>query len=161
MQFPIDDRILSKIKLPKENKKYTFNPDNKNIVKVEIDRFPIGQEEGLGHVIQELKLNNNEEYDTDFVLSKSNIVKSYDLNHIESKKIEQRERIDLSDKNSYLFKSWNSNNSPMLPMIQIEQGKNKSTKLWIHTNNLAERVDLNSKKSLRNIILMALNHYPY
>ena len=36
----------------------------------------------------------------------------------------------------------------MLPMIQIEQGKNKSTKLWIHTNNLAERVDLNSKKSL-------------
>ncbi len=146
--IPIDDRILSKIKLPKENKKYTFKPDNKNIVKVEIDRFPIGQEEGLGHVIQELNLNNNEEYDTDFVLSKSNIVKSYNLNHIESKKIEKRERLDLTDKNSYLFKSWNSKNSPMLPMIQIEQGKNKSTKLWIHTNNLAERVDLNSKKSL-------------
>ena len=146
--IPIDDRVLSKIKLPKEDKKYTFKPENKNIVKVEIDRFPIGQEEGLGHVIQELKLNNNEEYDTDFVLSKSNIVKSYDLNHIESKKIEQRERIDLTDKNSYLFKSWNSNNSPMLPMIQIEQGKNKNTKLWIHTNNLAERVELNSKKSL-------------
>ena len=36
----------------------------------------------------------------------------------------------------------------MLPMIQIEHGKNKNTKLWIHTNNLAERVDLNSKKSL-------------
>ena len=33
-------------------------------------------------------------------------------------------------------------------MIQIEKGKNKNTKLWIHTNNLAERVDLNSKKSL-------------
>jgi len=79
-------------------------------------------------VIQELKLNDNEDYDTDFVLSKSNIVKSYDLNHIKSKKIEQRERIDLTDKNSYLFKSWNSNNSPMLPMIQIEQEKNKSTK---------------------------------
>ena len=130
--IPIDDRVLSKIKLPIENKKYTFKPENKNIVKVEIDRFPIGQEEGLGHVIQELKLNNNEEYDTDFVLSKSNIVKSYDLNHIESKKLEPRERIDLTDKNSYLFKSWNSNNSPMLPMIQIEHGKNKNTKLWIH-----------------------------
>ena len=37
-------------------------------------------------MIQELKLNNNEDYDTDFVLSKSNIVKSYDLNHIEYKK---------------------------------------------------------------------------
>ena len=36
----------------------------------------------------------------------------------------------------------------MLPMIQIEHGENKNTKLWIHTNNLAERIDLNSKKSL-------------
>ncbi len=146
--IPIDDRILSKIKLPKEHKKYTYKPEDKNIVKVEIDRFPIGQDEGLGHVIQELKLNNNEELDTDFVLSKSNIVKSYNLNHIESKKIEKRERIDLSNKNSYLFKSWNSGSSPTLPMIQIEQGKNRDSKLWIHTNNVAERVDLNSKKSL-------------
>ena len=84
--IPIDDRILSKIRLPKEDKKYTYNPENKNVVKVGIDRFPIGQDEGLGHVIQELPLSNNEELDTDFVLSKSNIVKSYDLNHIESKK---------------------------------------------------------------------------
>jgi len=146
--IPIDDRVLSKIKLPKENKKYIFKPENKNIVKVEIDRFPIGQDEGLGHVIQELNLNHNEELDTDFVLSKSNIVESYNLNHVESKKIEKRERIDLTDKNSYLLKSWNSDNSPMLPMVQIEQEKNKSIKLWIHTNSLAERVDLNSKTSL-------------
>ena len=55
--IPIDDRILSKIKLPKKDKKYTYKPENKNIVKVEIDRFPIGQDEGLGHVIQELQLN--------------------------------------------------------------------------------------------------------
>ena len=57
-------------------------------------------------MIKELQLNNNEEFDTDFVLSKSNIVKSNN-NVIEAKKIEKRERIDLSDKNSYLFKSWN------------------------------------------------------
>ena len=146
--IPIDDRILSKIKLPKEDKKYTYSPDNKNIVKVEIDRFPIGQNEGLGHVIQELKLNNNEELDTDFVLSKSNILMLGNENLIESKKIEKRQRIDLSDKNSYLFKSWNSVNSPLLPLIQIEQGENKSSKLWLHTNNISERVELTSKKSL-------------
>ena len=69
--IPIDDRILSKIKLPNEDKKYLYIQENKNIVKVEIDRFPIGQEEGLGHVVEELNLNNNEELDTDFVLSKS------------------------------------------------------------------------------------------
>jgi len=146
--IPIDDRILSKIKLPRADKKYTYKPEDKNIVKVEIDRFPIGQDEGLGHVMQELKLNDNEELDTDFVLSKSNIVNLSNKNLIASKKIEKRERIDLTDKNSYLFKSWNFDNSPILPMIQIEHGKNMSTKLWIHTNNLAEIVDLNSKKSL-------------
>ena len=144
----IDDRILSKIKLPKKDKKYTYKSENKNIVKVEIDRFPIGQEEGFGHVIEELQLDNNEVLDTDFVLSKSNIINLGNENHIESKKLEKRERIDLSNKNSYLFKSWNSNNSPMLPMIQIEQDKNRNTKLWLHTNNLSERVELNSKKSL-------------
>ena len=58
--IPIDDRILAKIKLPKEDEKYKFIADNKNIVKVKIDRFPIGQNEGVGHVIKELKLNNNE-----------------------------------------------------------------------------------------------------
>ena len=146
--IPIDDRILSKIKLNKKDTKYTYNPEKKNIVKVEIDRFPIGQEEGLGHVIQELQLNHNEELDTDFVLSKSNVVQIGNENLIKPKKIEKRERIDLSDKNSYLFKSWNFENSPMLPLIQIEYEKNKNTKLWIHTSNLAEIVELHSKKSL-------------
>ncbi len=146
--IPIDDRILSKIILPKEDKQYIYKPENKNIVKVEIDRFPIGQEEGLGHVIQELQLKSNEELDTEFVLSKSNIVKLSHANLIESKKIEKQKRIDLSEKNSYLFKSWDSDDSPMLPMIQIEQEKNRSTKLWLHTNNLAERVELYTKKSL-------------
>jgi len=146
--IPIDDRILSKIKLPKGDKKYTFKQEDKNIVKVEIDRFPIGQDEGLGHVIQELQLNDNEELDTDFVLSKSNIVNLNSKNLIEPKKIEIRDRIDLTDKNSYLFKSWNSDKSPTLPMIQLEKGGNGSNKLWLHTNNLAERVDLDNKKSV-------------
>ncbi len=155
----IDDRILSKIKLPKGDKKYTYKPENKNIVKVVIDSFPIAQDEGLGHVIKELKLDNNEELDTDFVLSKSNIVNFGNENLIESKKIEKNERIDLSNKNSYLFKSWKSNNSPMLPMIQIEQNKNGSAKLWIHTNNLSERVELNSKKFLE-IFLNCSESFP-
>ena len=161
---PIDDRILAKIRLPKEDQKYTYKSENNNVVKVEIDRFPIGQEEGLGHVVKELQLNDNEELDTDFVLSKSNIINLKNKIDLESKKLEKRERIDLSNKNSYLFKSWNYDDSPILPMIQIEQGKGSSTKLWIHTNNLAERVDLNSKKSLEPYLngfesIPLLNHW--
>ena len=71
--FPIDDRILAKIILPYNDKKYLYNPEKKNIVKVEIDIFPIAQEEGRGHVIKELNLNNENDNDNEFVLAKNNL----------------------------------------------------------------------------------------
>ena len=80
--------FFPKIKLPKKDEKYTYNQENKNIVKVEIDRFPIAQDEGLGHVIKEPQLNTHQELDTDFVLSKCNIVKLDNQSFIESKNIE-------------------------------------------------------------------------
>ena len=150
--IPIDDRILSKIKLPKKDEKYKYNIKNKNIVKIEIDLFPIGQLEGIGHVIKELNLNDDEKLDTDFVLSKSNI---HRLENFPNPKLivgNQQERIDLSTKNSYMFKSWNSENSPILPIFQIDKNKNNTYKLWIHTNSIAERLDLGNKKSLQMFI---------
>ena len=83
--IPIDDRILSKIKLPKEDEIYEYILEKKNIVKVKIDLFPIAQYEGIGHVTEELNLHNNEKYDTEFVLSKSNIFNltySKELNNV-------------------------------------------------------------------------------
>ncbi len=147
--IPIDDRILAKIKLPKKDEKYKYVSDNKNIVKIEIDLFPIAQQEGIGHVIKELKLNNNEKLDTDFVLSKSNI---HRIPNFENPKLtvgNQQQRLDLSSKNSYMFKSWKSENSPILPIFQIDKNKDKTFKLWIHTNTIAERLDLSNKKSLQ------------
>ena len=94
--IPIDDRILAKIKLPKKDEKYKYDSDNKNIVKIEIDLFPIAQKEGIGHVIKELKLNKNEKLDTDFVLSKSNINK---IDNFQNPKLtvgNQQQRLDLS-----------------------------------------------------------------
>ena len=145
--IPIDDRILSKIILPKKDKKYKYNDEIKNIVKVKIDIFPIGQQEGEGHVIEELPLNN-EKQDTKFVLSKSNINSQKTIAEAELKDINQEERIDLSDKNSFMFKNWSTKNSPILPIIHIENNKDKNYKLWIHTNAIAERLILNNRKSL-------------
>ncbi len=147
--IPIDDRILSKIKLPKKDEKYKYSSDEKNIVKIEIDLFPICQQEGAGHVIKELKLNNNEKLDTDFVLSKSNIHKIDKFQNPVISDIKKQKRLDLSDKNSYMFKSWSAENSPILPIFQIEKNKNNTYKLWVHTNSIAERLDLTSKKSLQ------------
>ncbi len=147
--IPIDDRILAKIKLPKKDEKYKYVSDKKNIVKIEIDLFPIAQQEGIGHVIKELKLNNNEKLDTDFVLSKSNI---HRISNFENPKLtigNQQQRLDLSSKNSYMFKSWKTENSPILPIFQIDKNRDKTYKLWIHTNTVAERLDLSNKKSLQ------------
>ena len=147
--IPIDDRILAKIKLPKKDEKYKYNSINKNIVKIEIDLFPIAQQEGIGHVIKELTLNNNEKLDTDFVLSKSNIHRIANFQNPKLTVAKQQQRLDLSSKNSYMFKSWKTENSPILPIFQIEKIKNKTYKLWIHTNTIAERLDLSNKKSLQ------------
>ena len=47
-----------------------------------------------------------------------------------------------------MFKSWHADNSPILPVFQIEHNNDKTTNLWIHTNAISERLDLNSKKNL-------------
>ncbi len=146
--IPIDDRILAKIRLPKEDEKYKYKPDKKNIVKIEIDLFPIGQHEGVGHVIKQLNLNNNEKLDIDFVLSKSNLNKINNLQDPNLIEINQKQRLDLTNNNSYMFKNWSSENSPILPIFQIEQNKNKTYKLWVHTNTITERIDLSTRKNI-------------
>ncbi len=146
--IPIDDRVLSKIKLPKEDEKYKYIPDNKNIVKIEIDLFPIGQNEGLGHVIEELQLCDNEILDSDFVLSKSNINLINKSKESQLIPINQKERLDLTNKNAYMFKSWGVKNSPLLPLFQIEKNKDETFKFWVHTNAISERLDLTNKKNI-------------
>tara|TARA_Y100000589_G_C27170893_1_gene636652 strand:+ start:257 stop:2476 length:2220 start_codon:yes stop_codon:yes gene_type:complete len=143
--IPIDDRILAKVKLPSEDKKYLYNSDKKNIVKIEIDSFPIAQFEGIGHVIKELNLNNNEEDDNEFVLSKNNINLSKKESNLEIIEPEITERIDNTPKNSFMFKSWEHENSPLLPMFQVEIDDNSNYKLWIHVSSLAERINFNNK----------------
>ena len=145
--IPIDDRILHKIKLPKENEKYKYKSDNKNIVKVNIDLFPIGQQEGKGHVIKELNLNN-EKLDIDFVLSKSNLNQQNSTKAFHLKDIKNNERIDLTDKIAYKFKSWNAKESPIFPIIQLEKNKDNTFKLWLHANTIAERLELNKRNCL-------------
>ena len=143
--YPIDDRILAKIALPNNDKKYLYNPEIKNIVKVEIDIFPIAQEEGKGHVIKELKLNNENKNDIEFVLSKNNININEKGDYPEIIEPEMEKRLDLTSENSFMFKSWKNNNSPLLPLIHVNINKDKTSNLWIHVNSIAERISFNNK----------------
>ena len=144
----IYDNLPEKISRQLGNGKLLSQLTNKNIVKTEIDLFPIGQQEGVGHVIKQLNLNNNEKLDVDFVLSKSNINKISNLKSPKLIDINEKTRLDLTNKNSYMLKSWNAENSPILPIFHIDKNSDDSCKLWVHTNSIAERLDLSSKKSL-------------
>ena len=143
--IPIDDRILSKIKLPLSDKKYLYLQERKNIVNVEIDMFPIAQIEGTGHVIKELKLSENENLDEEFVLSKNNIYLKNQNSTLKLQDPEIKDRIDLSTKNSFMFKSWKKVDCPLLPLFQYENNNQGNSKLWIHTNSIAERINFNDK----------------
>ncbi len=143
--IPIDDRILAKIILPNKDKKYLYNFEKKNIVKVEIDIFPIAQEEGKGHVIKELKLSNGNDNDDAFVLSKNNIYLNERDEYLEIIEPEMKQRLDLTSENSFMFKSWKNNDSPLLPLFQININKDKTSNLWIHVNSIAERINFNNK----------------
>ncbi len=153
--LPIDDRILAKIILPNKDKKYLYNSEIKNIVKVEIDIFPIGQEEGKGHVIKELKLNNNnKDNDNEFVLSKNNININNKAVNLDLNEPEIEKRLDLTSQNSFMFKSWKNSNSPLLPLFQININNDETSNLWIHVNTIAERINFNNKN-----VMDSFNNY--
>jgi len=157
--IPIDDRILSKIRLPDKDKRYLYNLESKNIVKIEINTFPLGQIEGTGNVVKELKLNKNEKIDNEFVLLKNNInlnEKEKEINH-PIKQPEINERLDLTSKNSYMFKGWSYGGAPTLPIFQVERTKG-CLKLWIHSNSVVERIDFD--KSLIQILMTNLQSFP-
>ena len=143
--IPIDDRILSKIILPKTDIKYKYKQNEKNIVKIEIDMFPIGQLEGKGHVINELKLEENEVIDNEFVLSKNNLYPFKSKLELPLIKPVTKTRLDLSNKKSFMLKNWKLENSPLLPIFHIEKKNDNETELWIHTNSIAERIDFTNK----------------
>ena len=142
---PIDDRILSKIKLPLDDKKYLYLQERKNIVKIQIDMFPIAQIDGIGHVISELDLCENEKLDEEFVLSKNNIILNNQKSSLKLQDPQIDDRLDLSTKNAFMFKSWNKVDSPLLPLFQFEKDNLNNSKLWIHTNSIAERIDFDDK----------------
>ena len=143
--IPIDDRILSKIKLPRSNKKFIYDQKIKNIVKIEIDMFPIGHPDGIGHVVSELKLHRNEDFDNDFVLSKNNINLLDKTSNLKIIEPEIKDRLDLTSKKCFMLKGWELENSPLLPIFHIDKKDNQNTKVWIHANSIVERIDFNDK----------------
>tara|TARA_Y100001970_G_scaffold294269_1_gene449505 strand:+ start:720 stop:2972 length:2253 start_codon:yes stop_codon:yes gene_type:complete len=141
--IPVDDRILSKVKLSKKDSKFSFSEKKNNIVEVKIDKYSFAQYEAEGHVIREYLLDGNKDIDNELVLSKMNIDKNDPLSKINIKECDTKDRLDLTKLNSYIFTSWESIDAPVMPAFSLEVKKDL-TRIWIHSNNVGEFIDMNN-----------------
>ena len=138
---PLDDRILSQIKLEKSDEIYYDKNKLENLVEIKIDRFPIAQYEAKGHVIRPLPLDAGIKGDIDILLTKTN------LQNIESpprstiKSPQSKNRKDFTHQPALLLRSWSENDSPPLPAIHVEPNSG-GIRLWVHVPSIAERVSL-------------------
>ncbi len=141
--IPLDDRILTTISLPDEDVKYIEDRESQNLVDVKIDRYPLAQFPAQGHVVRALPLDAGFDGDKDILLSKVNITKDSAEPRIALRTPLDKQRLDLTNQQSLLFKSWEGINAPALPAISIEPYKG-GFKLWVHIPSVAERIKLGS-----------------
>ncbi len=144
---PLDDRVLTTIKLPTSDKEYLTNNDSRNLVEVQIDRYPLAQLHAEGHVVRHLPIENNLSSDREIILTKTNLQKIHPTPRIGLKTPNVKNRVDLTNQKCLIFQGWKSLNAPQMPAIYSEPF-NGGTKLWVHVPAIAERCPLNNKLDL-------------
>lgn len=138
---PLDERILSTIKLKDSDSKYFDQKISENLVEVQIDKYPIGQYDAEGHVIRPLPLHGGINGDIDILLTKNQLNYNSIVPKSTIKSPSSRNRKDLTNQPSLLFRSWTSDDSPPLPAIHVEP-MSGGIKIWLHSPSLAERVSI-------------------
>ncbi len=142
--YPLDDRITAIIDVENELNN-TDNLPNKDIIyEIKISRYPIAQYKAKGSVVRELPLNSGIDGDIDILLSKNKILINNEAPKVLPKKIQIKNREDLTTQPSLIFQSWESSNAPSLPAI-FAQPHEGGYKLWLHSPSVSERINIGSK----------------
>ena len=139
--IPLDDRILTTIKLNDSDKIHLNSEAKENLVEVEIDKYPIGQYESQGHVVRPLPLDAGNKGDIDILLTKSGLQENALSPRSTIKSPSDKNRKDLTNQPSLVLRSWIGKDSPPLPAIHVEPNSGGVT-LWVHSPTVAERVSL-------------------
>ena len=141
---PLDDRILEDIKLRELDRKYLTKDENKNIVEVKINSYPIAQHNCYGEILRALPLDNGDLGDIEILLTKSNLNKEIVSPKVTLKDLSSSKRKDLTSQECLLFKSWTSDTSPDLPALFVEP-LSTGNRVWIHTHAISERYNITGK----------------
>jgi ribonuclease R len=70
---PLDDRMLTTIRLPNEAEEHVSSENPTAVVEVLVDRYPIAQHPALGQVVRPLPLNGGPAADRDLLLTKAGL----------------------------------------------------------------------------------------
>ncbi len=140
---PLDERILSTISLENIDNSMFDEMEEANIVEVEIENYPIAQIPGKGRISRKLNINGDLESDIDLLISKTNLQRQETSPRAVLKHPKLKDRIDLTEQPTLLFKGWQSSLSPGLPAIHIEK-HDANKKVWIHVPAIAERITFGS-----------------
>lgn len=141
---PLDERILSTIELPEKDSKYLNTNNENNIIDVKINRFPLAQLLAKGEIVRKLSLDGGPEGDLEIIKTKYNLSTNDKPPNVAIKKPLTKQRKNLEEQPSLLFRAWHSDESPLLPSIYAEPSEG-GFKLWVHVPAVSERINLGSK----------------
>ncbi len=144
---PLDDRLLATINLPDTDKSFIAEGDDKNVVEIKIDSYPIAQYGAHGHVERALTLFGGAKGDREIVVAKNNLQDSDSPPKVSPKTPSSKNRIDLTDKDVLLLSSWQNKDAPPLPAINIESYSG-GFRVWIHSPSIAERIVIGNSLDL-------------
>ena len=140
---PVDERILGVVMLDNSDMKYFSEEDTHKVVDIKIDKYPIAQYSAYGHVVKKIPLDNGFSGDTDLLLTKLNLQNITDPPKTSLKHPSDKNRVDLTNQNSLIYKSWKGEDSPPIPCIYTESHSG-GVRIWLHTPSIAERVSTES-----------------
>lgn len=135
---PLDDRLLTSVELPGADAEH-LDPEQKSVVEVAIDRFPVAQFYPQGHVARTLPVNGGSAADLDLLLTKHRLNSRPSAPRATLKALAPKDRRDLTDQSSLLLQAWSGKEAPGMPAIAREPREEGGCTLWLHSPAVAER----------------------
>ncbi|BEV36276.1 RNB domain-containing ribonuclease [Synechococcus sp. M16CYN] len=136
---PLDDRMLTTIRLPDEAAEYLSAEQPTTVVEVRVSSYPIAQNAAKGFVVRPLPLNGGPTADRDLLLTKVGLHNRPAPPRGLGKAPITKGRIDLTDQPALLLESWMDSNAPGLPAVHVE-ARDGGCRLWVHSPAVAERI---------------------
>ena len=137
--IPLDDRLLTSIRLPDQDAEHLPADPPTSLVEVRVDRYPVAQCAAEGHVARPLPLNGGAAADRDLLLTKAGLHDRPPAPRSSGKAPASKGRIDLTSQPAMLLRSWSVVDAPDLPAIHVEAHAGGS-RLWVHAPAIAERI---------------------